>query len=97
MLYLSTNGMLLYLSFQKGFVFIGGGAADVAQVCQFADVQLPVFVGGIVAEEGGGDVLFAYLRISDLPPLRSESKIPFTVSLLLSMPKEWIYWVKSRI
>ena len=39
------------LCFQKAFVFVGGGSADVAHSCQFADVQLPVFVGGIVAKE----------------------------------------------
>ena len=36
-----------FLYFLKGFVFVGGGAADVADPCQFADVQLPVFVDGI--------------------------------------------------
>jgi hypothetical protein len=41
--------------FQKALVFVGGGAADVAHSRQFADVQLPVFVGGIVAEKGSGD------------------------------------------
>ena len=38
------------LSLQKGFVFVSGGAADVAHSCQFADVELPVFVGGIVPQ-----------------------------------------------
>jgi hypothetical protein len=33
-----------FLCFQKAFVFVGGGAADIAGPCQFADVQLPVFV-----------------------------------------------------
>ena len=55
------------LAFQKPNVFVGGGAADVANSCQFADVQLPVFVGGIVPQKYGGDVLFAYLRTPDLP------------------------------
>ena len=36
------------LAFQKAFVFVGGGAADVADPCQFADVQLPVLVGADV-------------------------------------------------
>ena len=54
-----------FLCFQKAFVFVCGGAADIAHSRQFADVQLPVFVGGIVPQKGGGDVLFAYLR----PPL----------------------------
>ena len=30
-----------YLCFQKALVFVNGGAADVADSCQFADVQLP--------------------------------------------------------
>ena len=47
----------LFLCFQKVLVFVGGGSADIAHSCQFADVQLTVLVGGIVAEEGGGDVL----------------------------------------
>ena len=48
--------------FQKALVFVSGGAADVAHSCQFADVELPFLVGGIVAEECGGDVLFTHLR-----------------------------------
>ena len=55
--------------FQKCFVFVGGSAADVADSCQFADVQLAVLVGGIVPQKGGGDVLFAHLRPPDLLPL----------------------------
>ena len=55
-----------FLSFQKVFVFVGGSPADVAHSRQFADVELSVFVGGVVAQEGGGDVLFAYLRPPDL-------------------------------
>ena len=55
------------LSLQKGFVFVGGGAADVAHSRQFADVQLPVLMGGIVPEKGRGDVVFAHLRPPDLP------------------------------
>ena len=51
-----------YLCFQKGFVFVSGGAADIAHSRQFADVELAVFVGGIVAEKTCGDVLFAHLR-----------------------------------
>ena len=54
-----------FLCFQKAFLFVAGGAADVADPCQFADVQLPVFVGRIVPQKRGGDVLFAHLR----PPL----------------------------
>ena len=42
------------LCFQKALVFVGGGAADVAHSCQFTDVELPVLVGGIVAEKGRG-------------------------------------------
>lgn len=42
-------------SFQKPNVFVGCGSADVADPRQFADVQLPVFVGGIVAKESDGD------------------------------------------
>lgn len=39
------------LCFQKYNVFVCGGSADVADPCQFADIQLPVFESGIVAEE----------------------------------------------
>ena len=60
-----------FLCFQKALVFVGCGSADVAHSCQFADVELPVFVGGIVAEKTCGDVLFAYLRTPDLPSLCS--------------------------
>ena len=52
------------LCFQKAFVFVGGGAADVADPCQFTDVELSVFMGGIVAEKTCGDVLFAHLRLN---------------------------------
>ena len=55
--------------FQKAFVFVGSGAADVAHSRQFADVELPVFVGGIVPQKGGGDVLLVHLRPPDLPSL----------------------------
>ena len=40
-------------------------------LCQFADIQLLTLVGGIVAKEGGGDVLFTHLRPPDLPTLGS--------------------------
>ena len=59
----------LYLVKEKSNVFVGGGTADIAHSRQFADIQLPVFVGGIVAEKTCGDVLFAYLRTPDLPSL----------------------------
>ena len=59
----------LYLVKEKSNVFVGGGSADVAHSCQFADVELPVFVGGIVPQKYGGGVLFAYLRTPDLPSL----------------------------
>ena len=58
-----------FLCFQKGFVFVNGGAADVAHSRQLADVELTVFVGGIVAEKTCRDVLFADLRPPDLLPL----------------------------
>ena len=48
-------------------MLVDGGAADVAHSRQFADVELPVFVGGIVAEKTCGDVLFTHLRPPDLP------------------------------
>ena len=55
---------LLY--FQKALVFVSGGAADIADPCQFAEVKLPVLVGGIVPEKCGGNVLFAHLQPPDL-------------------------------
>ena len=42
---------------KSAFVFVSGGSADVADPCQFADIQLLALVGGIVAKEDGGDVL----------------------------------------
>jgi len=54
-----------HLCFQKSNVFIGCGSADVADPCQFRHIQLLALVGGIVAEEGGGDVLFTHLRPAD--------------------------------
>ena len=41
-----------FLRFQKALVFVGGGAADVADPCQFAVVELAVFVAGIVPQKG---------------------------------------------
>ena len=49
-----------FLRFQKALVFVGGGSADVAHSRQFADVELPVFVGGAMPEECGGDIFFAH-------------------------------------
>ena len=46
------------LCFQKALVFVGCCSADVAHSCQFADVPLPVFVGGIVPQKYGGDGWF---------------------------------------
>ena len=51
-----------YLRFQKALIFVGGGSVDVAHSRQFADVQLPVFVGGIVSQKYGGNVPFPHLR-----------------------------------
>ena len=34
-----------YLRFQKALIFVCGGSADVADPCQFVDVQLSVFIG----------------------------------------------------
>jgi len=59
---------LAILYFQECFVFVSGGSADGAHSRQFADAQLPVFAGGIVAKKGGRDDLFAHLRTPDLPP-----------------------------
>ena len=58
-----------FLRFQKAFVFVCGGAADVAHSRQFADVQLPVLVGGIVAEKFGG-------MLPDVYKIRLRSCIP---------------------
>ena len=51
----ASHGSLFDLSFQKSNVFVNCGSADVANPCQFADIQLLALVGGIVAKEGGGD------------------------------------------
>ena len=49
----------LFSRFQKAFVFVGGGAADVADPHKFADVQLPIFIGGIMSQKGSGHILVA--------------------------------------
>ena len=59
------------LYFQKSNVFVNCGSADVADPCEFRHIQLLALVGGIVAEEGGGDVFFAHLRSPDLLSLCS--------------------------
>ena len=46
----SGCGTILY--FQKSNVFVNCGSADVADPCQFADIQLLALVGRIVAKEG---------------------------------------------
>ena len=53
----------MLLCFQKSNVLVCGGSADVAHSRQFADVELTVFVCGIVAEKTCGDVLFAVCEI----------------------------------
>ena len=42
-----------FLCFQKSNVLVSGGSADVADPCQFADIQLLALVGRVVAKEGG--------------------------------------------
>ena len=42
-----------FLCFPKCLVLISGCSADVAHSRQFADVPLPVFVGGVMAKDGG--------------------------------------------
>ena len=66
-----TASPLQFLYFQKSNVFVNCGSADVADSCQLADIQPLALVGGIVAKEGCGDVLFAHLRSADLPTLGS--------------------------
>ena len=68
------TGSLFLLCFQKTNVFVGCGSADVADPCQFADIQLLTLVGGIVAKEGGGDVLFAKTGDGSLSCKYSENK-----------------------
>jgi len=52
-----------YLLFPKSNVLVGCGSADVAHSCQFADVQLPILMDGIVVQKGGEDVFFAPLQM----------------------------------
>ena len=60
-----------FLCFQKSIVFVCCGSADVADPCEFRHIQLLALVGGVVAKEGGRDVLFAHLRSADLSPFGS--------------------------
>lgn len=60
-----------FLCFQKSNILVNCGSADVADPRQFRYIQLLSLVGGIVAEKTCGDILFAYLRTPDLPPLGS--------------------------
>lgn len=55
-----------HLRFQKGLVFVNGCAADVANPCQLADIQLLTLVCEAVAEKRCGNVLTAHLRSHDL-------------------------------
>ena len=55
------------LPFQKSNVFVNCGSADVADPRKLGHIQLLALICGIVAKEGGGDVLFAHLRTPDLP------------------------------
>ena len=54
------------LSFQKSNVLVCRGSADVADPCEFRHIQLLALVSGVMAEKGGGDVLFAHLRPAEL-------------------------------
>ena len=42
----------MLLCFQKSNVLVCCGSADVADPCQFADIQLLALVGGVAAQEG---------------------------------------------
>ena len=59
------------LCFQKTNVFVNCGSAYVADPCEFRHIQLLALVGGVVAKEGCGDVLFAHLRSAGLATLGS--------------------------
>ena len=53
------------LSFQKRNIFINRCPAQIAHSGKFADIQMTAFVGGIMAEEDGGDIIFGGLRSAD--------------------------------
>ena len=50
---------LQFLCFQKSNVLVNCGSADVADPCELRHIQLLAFVGGVVAKEGGEDILYA--------------------------------------
>ena len=52
--------------FQKSNVFINRCPAQIANSCQFGNLQLPVFESGIVAEEDCGDAVLGCLRTAYL-------------------------------
>ena len=51
------SGCGAILCFQKSNVFVNCGSADVADPCQFRNIQLPTFESGIVSEEDCGNVI----------------------------------------
>ena len=61
------SGCGTILCFQKSYVFVNCGSADVADPCEFRHIQLLALVCGAVPKEVGGDVFFAHLRSPDLP------------------------------
>ena len=56
----------VFLSFQKTYVLVSRGAADVADPRQFGHIQLPSFVGGIVPKEARRNIIGGHLRSADL-------------------------------
>ena len=60
-----------FLCFQKAFVFVGGGAADIADSRQFADVQLPF------SSKFSQQINKTFLNVPDSPPVAGCQKLPF--------------------
>ena len=55
--------------FQKVYILISCGAADVADPRQFGHIHLTSFVGGIVPKEARRNIVSGHLRSADLLPL----------------------------
>ena len=70
------SAAFLLLPFQKANVFINRCPAQITHPSQLAYIQLPLLVGGIVAEEHGGNIVCGCLRSADLGSFGSGICIP---------------------
>ena len=63
---LSNHGRNMLSNLSKSERYINRCSAQMAHSCQFGYIQLPVFIGRIVAEEDCGNAVGGYLRSTNL-------------------------------